>query len=440
MDRRWGIAILDVGRTNKKLIVFDQDYRIVLEELETLPETTDEDGFACEDLSLLNQWLERSSKKISQIPNMAIRAINFSAYGASLVNITRDNQPWGPLYNYLKPYLPEWREQFVGRHGPMERISLETSSPDLGSLNSGMQLYRLATFHPEYRRFVRYSLHLPQYLCWYFSGRALSEITSVGCHTMLWDFSRGGYHPWVKEEQLHDYLAPLHPADRPVTSGANRKELLFGTGLHDSSAALLPYLRIGGEKFVVISTGTWSISLNPFNKEPLTIAELESDCLAYLTPYRDQVKASRFSAGPEHEKIIQRIRDHFHRFPDMDQIQFNKAWFHPEEPVQDIHAYHSAEQAYQNLMRNFVQQQKRSTDLVIGNSGIKKLYVDGGFSRNSIFMQLLAQAYPELDIYAATVPQASAIGAAMILESAWNSDPPTAEIVELRFIPRLCSL
>lgn len=36
MDRRWGIAILDVGRTNKKLIVFDQDYRVVLEELETL--------------------------------------------------------------------------------------------------------------------------------------------------------------------------------------------------------------------------------------------------------------------------------------------------------------------------------------------------------------------------------------------------------------------
>lgn len=189
----------------------------------------------------------------------------------------------------------------------------------------------------------------------------------------------------------------------------------------------------------MISTGTWSISLNPFNKEPLTSAELASDCLTYLTPYRDQVKASRFSAGPDHEKIIQRIREHFHRFPDMDQIPFNQEWFHPEEPVQDLHAYHSAEQAYQNLMRNFVQQQKRSTDLAIGNSGIKKLYVDGGFSRNLIFMQLLAQAYPQLDIYAATVPQASAIGVAMILEGAWNPDPPTTEIVELRLIPRLCS-
>jgi sugar (pentulose or hexulose) kinase len=92
MDINRGIAILDVGKTNKKLIVFDQNYRIVLEDLETLQETIDEDGFPCEDLPLLNQWLDRSIKRIGQIPNMAIRAINFSAYGASLVNITRDNQ------------------------------------------------------------------------------------------------------------------------------------------------------------------------------------------------------------------------------------------------------------------------------------------------------------------------------------------------------------
>jgi hypothetical protein len=152
------------------------------------------------------------------------------------------------------------------------------------------------------------------------------------------------------------------------------------------------------------------------------------------------VKASRFSAGSHHEEITQRIRECFHRFPNIDQIRFNKEWFYPEEPIKDLHAYHSAEEAYQNLMRDFVRQQKRSTDLSIGNSGIKKLYVDGGFSRNHIFMQLLAQAYPELDVYAATVPQASAIGAAMILESTWNPDPPTMEVVELRLVPRLCSL
>ena len=56
-----------------------------------------------------------------------------------------------------------------------------------------------------------------------------------------------------------------------------------GIGLHDSSAALIPYLMNFKEPFVLISTGTWCISLNPFNEAPLTKEELKSDCLSYMS-------------------------------------------------------------------------------------------------------------------------------------------------------------
>ena len=39
------IAIYDIGKTNKKLHVFNQDYELVYERIENLPETVDEDGF-----------------------------------------------------------------------------------------------------------------------------------------------------------------------------------------------------------------------------------------------------------------------------------------------------------------------------------------------------------------------------------------------------------
>jgi sugar (pentulose or hexulose) kinase len=52
-------------------------------------------------------------------------------------------------------------------------------------------------------------LHLPQYLSYLFSRVAASDITSIGCHTNLWDFSNNDYHEWVKKEAIIDKLAPL---------------------------------------------------------------------------------------------------------------------------------------------------------------------------------------------------------------------------------------
>ncbi len=51
------IAIFDVGKTNKKLFLFDEQYNVVYEEKKQLNETTDEDGFPCEDVHQLTQWI-----------------------------------------------------------------------------------------------------------------------------------------------------------------------------------------------------------------------------------------------------------------------------------------------------------------------------------------------------------------------------------------------
>ena len=39
--------------------------------------------------------------------------------------------------------------------------------------------------------------------------------------------------------------------------------IAVGAGLHDSSAALIPYLSAFREPFILLSPGTWCISLNP---------------------------------------------------------------------------------------------------------------------------------------------------------------------------------
>ena len=51
------IAIFDIGKTNKKLLLFNEDYKIVYEKSARFIETTDEDGFPCENVDALRSSL-----------------------------------------------------------------------------------------------------------------------------------------------------------------------------------------------------------------------------------------------------------------------------------------------------------------------------------------------------------------------------------------------
>src|SRR5205085_6586159 len=129
-----------------------------------------------------------------------VKAINFSTYGASFVYIDENGDPVTPLYNYLKPYPEALKKKFYDDYGGEEAFSSRTASPVLGSLNSGMQLYRLKYEKPEVFKKIKHALHLPQYLSYLISGRAYSDLTSIGCHTNLWDFQNKHYHEWVIKE------------------------------------------------------------------------------------------------------------------------------------------------------------------------------------------------------------------------------------------------
>src|SRR6187455_3246841 len=98
------IAIFDIGKTNKKLLLFDEQYKIVHEENAQLEETTDEDGFACEDLNALTKWVWEKYWGLEVHKSFEVKAVNFSAYGASFVHLNDFYKPLTPLYNYLKPY------------------------------------------------------------------------------------------------------------------------------------------------------------------------------------------------------------------------------------------------------------------------------------------------------------------------------------------------
>lgn len=446
------IAIFDIGKTNKKLFLFDEDYRIVHEDSVRFQETHDEDGDPCENLPELTNWITASIERVLQMEEFNVRAFNFSTYGASFVLVDQQGHPIAPLYNYLKPYPETLSDSLYDAYGGRNEFSRMTASPILGSLNSGLQLYRLKKEKPELFQKLKYALHLPQYVSYLVTGRMYSDITSIGCHTALWNFTANRYHEWVFLEGINVKLANIFPSDQAIACNWKGRALLAGVGLHDSSAALIPYLSTNTDPFILLSTGTWCISLNPFNSSPLTVDELEMDCLMFMEYRGKPIKASRLFAGNEHEKQTKRLAAHFNLSPGFyKDIQFDgplvkefaafvkdtdgmgqpRSMEESEFARRDLNQFPRVEFAYHQLMMDLVKAQVLSTRLVLKGSPVRNLYVDGGFAKNQIYMYLLAEAFPEMSIYAATVSQATALGAALAIHPSWNRHRIPKGLVEL---------
>ena len=429
------ILIFDIGKTNKKLLLFDESYTMVYECMEQFQEIKDEDGFDGEDIIQLKNWMLNSFAEIMQNKDFEIKAINFSGYGASFVLLDHKNHEITPLYNYLKPYSKELQDNFYHKYGGEKEVAKLTASPILGNLNSGMQLYRIKYELPKKFASLKTALHLPQYLSFIFTQQLFSDITSIGCHTHLWNFNTKQYHSWVSQEGIINKLAPIKKSDEviPIAFPLYHKQLNVGIGIHDSSAALVPYIHSFQKPYILISTGTWSISLNPFNQSVLTEEELKQDCLCFLSYEGNPIKASRLFAGNEHEQQIKKLAKQYSLPLDYyKSINFNIVIYKNIIVSNTLFIATNYEESYHQVIFNIIQQQINSTNLVLHNAEVDQIFVDGGFSNNPLFMHMLAAAYPNKKVFAATLSQASSLGAAMAIHAHWNSKPIPKQLIQLK--------
>ncbi|MFK7899455.1 MAG: FGGY-family carbohydrate kinase [Cyclobacteriaceae bacterium] len=434
------IAVFDIGKTNKKLYVFDLEGNKLYEEYTSFEEIKDEDGFPTEDLNALCEWMKKSFDDLLDDIRFDVQKLNFATYGASFVHLDKDGQFIESFYNYLK-YLPEdFNKQFEADHGDKNTVVIDTYSPWLGLLNSGMQLRWLKEYQSEKYNRIHTSLHLPQYLSYLFTGKLFTDPTSLGCHTALWDFKKKTYHRWVKEDGIDSKFPELVQGDHSVKTTIKGKEIEVGVGIHDSSSALVPYLKKSKEPFILISTGTWSICLNSFSDDVLTEDQLAKDCLCFLNPYTVPVKASRLFLGNEYEVQTNKLAKHFDVPVDthktvkpnndlLDKLIAGKLKnnFYPEsinnplllkkyiKNFYDLNKYKTYDEAYHHMMWGLTLLQLDSLDLVLEKEKIKTIFIDGGFIHNTIFVSILEKMLPEIKIVPSEMPSGTALGAAMVI-------------------------
>lgn len=437
MAKKKVTAVFDIGKTNKKFFLFDKNYQEVFRDYTNLPLTTDEDGYETEDLEQLQKWMKKTFHAALESEEFEVKAINFSTYGASFVHVDYDGKVLTPLYNYTKSIEKEITDTFYEKYGGELKIATETASPQSGMLNSGMQLYWLKHKYPEIFSKIKYSLHLPQYLSYMFTGIPVSEYTSIGCHTNLWDYEKSDYHPWVYEEGIHKILAPIVPTSASINTSYFGKKIKIGVGIHDSSSALLPYILSKKKPFLLLSTGTWSISLNPFSDQSLTEEEVKNNCLNYLRVDGKRVKASRFFMGNEYRLQVQRLGDYYgkdygyHRNVKFDQDLYLKLIEKPsiyfkfegislQRKILEktmLEPFKTFEEAYHQLMIELMELQIHTIQNAIGDTDIDTIYIDGGFTDNDAFMKLMSHHFATFKVLSTESPLGSALGAAMVISN-----------------------
>lgn len=433
------IAIFDIGKTNKKILLFNEDLKIVSQEEEKFQPAIDDDGDECDDIEKIEHWIREKIREVISNKDYNLKAVNFSTYGASLMHLDENGERVTPLYDYLKTMPEGIVESIYERYGGKQEFLRKTASPALGMLNSGFQILWLKKQKSELFRKIKHSLHLPNYLSFVLTQMPESEYTSIGCHTAMWDFDEMKYHQWLTDEGIFSLPKPV-PNNTIHKASLDHDEVKVGIGIHDSSASMAPYIMQSKEKFILVSTGTWCINMNPFNYEPLTYEQLEKDCLCYMSVNQKPVKSSRLFMGRIHDVNVQRLTDHFdvdqeyYKKVDLDKELLSKLFIREKtffkkgipdyliDTSVDLSEFESFGSAYHQLMLDLTALCKDSIDLIIPEQDdIDALYISGGFARSELFVRMLATRYPDKNVFTTDIDNSTALGAAYMVYGEFGS-------------------
>lgn len=298
------IAVLDIGKTNAKVLVLDCATGEELDVRRRPNKVIAGEPYPHYDIEGLWNFFRDALTQLSAAPGYD--AISITTHGASGVLLDAAGDLALPVLDYEFEYPEDIRSAYAALRPPFS----ETFSPALsGGLNLGAQIhFQKVAFPAEFAK-VATILTYPQYWAYRLTGVAANEATSLGCHTDLWQPGQGAFSSLVDRLGIRDQMAPVRSAFDAL--GPVRPELAaelgltkpvpVSCGIHDSNASLLPHL-VGREPpFAVVSTGTWVINFAVGGD--LEHLDPARDTLANVDAYGRAVPSSRFMGGREFEML-----------------------------------------------------------------------------------------------------------------------------------------
>jgi sugar (pentulose or hexulose) kinase len=297
------IAVLDVGKTNMKLVLTDA---ATLREIRVLSRpNTVQPGPPYPHYDIEGIWAFLLDGLRDFQTTEGVDTITCSAHGASGVLLAADGGLAAPVLDYEH----DGPDALAAEYNALRPEFDETGSPRLPrGLNLGAQLHWQLARDPGLPARVERLVTYPQYWTGRLSGVFATEVSSLGAHTDLWNPQAREFSSLVARLGMVGRMAPLRAADAvlgPVlpavaaATGLSPQTPVF-CGVHDSNASLYPHLHARPAPFAVVSTGTWVIAMAVGSRAKL---DPTRDTLMNVNVRGDPVPSARFMGGREFEVI-----------------------------------------------------------------------------------------------------------------------------------------
>lgn len=446
------ILVLDIGKTNVKVALFDASARLIAawsapnRPLAGPP-------YRHHDVVAIWDFFRDRLRAAAGIVH--ITHIVTTTHGATVAlcgeDPCHDNGLVLPVLDYEDHVVEAIEPAYAAIRPPFA----ETLSPPLSAgLNYGRQIaWAKAAFPEEFAR-TRAILAYPQYWTWRLTGRAVSEATSLGCHSDLWQPQEQRFSTLVDRLGIaallpeivpaHAVIGPLR-ADLAAEAGLRSPPVVLA-GIHDTNASLIPHLMARTKSFTIVSTGTWIVVMAL--GIPLDRLDPQADMLANVAATGEPIACARFMGGREFAEIagsapaevktsdLERvIADGTLALPafSTDGGPFRQ---HAGNIVGPAPAAPQARAALATLYCALM------TDHLITRLGVDTgdIIIEGGFVASAAFAEVMAELRPGQSVHAAGDSSGTAQGAAML--ALWgkpNTEAHVAEAVSSRALTGLAA-
>lgn len=261
------VAVLDVGKSNVKLSACTADGH-VLETL-TLPNAVlPGPPWRHHDLAAQNAFVLDGLAALSRRYPLQHFVASGHGSGGMLVGDDPDRNGTGlavPMIDYEQPLPSGLAEAYAPLSGGFFDRG---SAVMMAATHTARQMFWAEVAEPEAFARARWCLGIPQYWAWRLTGRAVSEASILGAQSHLWNVRDQCWSPIVTARGWARLMPPMaRAADDlgPIRPDLARRyglpPLRVHAGAHDSSVSFFRYQAAGLNDFVLVSTGTWIVSM-----------------------------------------------------------------------------------------------------------------------------------------------------------------------------------
>lgn len=425
------IAVIDIGKTNAKLALVDRatlrEIAVVTQPNRVLP------GPPWPQVDIKGIWAFLLDALARFQAQHGVEAISVTTHGACAALLAADGTLAAPMLDYEH----SGPEATRAAYDAIRPTFAETGSPRLAlGLNLGAQLHWQFTVDPGLRDRVAAVVTGPQYWGHRLTGVVATDVTSLGCHTDLWNPAAGRFSSLVDRLGLTGRIAPPRRPGDILGPILPRIAALTGLdpatpvacGIHDSNASLLPHLLGRAPPFAVVSTGTWVITM-AVGGLPVTLDE-SRDTLINVNALGDPVPSARFMGGREYESL-RAGRD---ALPDaagaaaalargvmlLPAVEPGSGPFrgHRLEWIRDAGIADDVRAAAQSFYLALMTAECLS---ITGAAG--PILVEGPFTANPVFLQMLAAA-TDRPVAASASRTGTSVGASMLFDGPTGGTEP----------------